>query len=160
MSMAVSMAAMMAPSAAPFFIAYRRDTGRSAAIAVVVLVYVAAWATIGVAADALMNRVMIVPSWQIITAAAALAVLYTVTPWARRARSRCRQMCAHQARDGALSEAARYTASCVACNAGIMAALIVIGMTNALVVVIGAATMFVYKVGGWRDLRPVMSRIR
>ena len=36
--MAVSMAAMMVPTAAPFFLAYGRDTRRPVAIATVVLI--------------------------------------------------------------------------------------------------------------------------
>lgn len=160
MGMAGSMAAMMAPSAVPFFIAYARDTRRPPAIAIVVLTYVAVWALIGMTADLLMKQTMMAPSWEIAAAVAGVAVLYSLTSWARWARSRCRHMCANQARDGAMSEAARYTAYCIACSAGIMATLIVIGMTNALVVVIGAATMFLYKVIGWSDLAGFYHRIR
>lgn len=157
--MAVAMAAMMAPSAAPFVIAYGRDTRRPAAIAVVVLIYVAAWALIGLAVGLLMNRAMIAPSWQTVAAAAAVAALYSFTPWARWAKSRCQHMCANQARDGAVREAARYTTCCIACSAGIMAALTLIGMTSAPVLVIGAATMILYKLSGWSDIA-LLSRTR
>jgi len=146
MAMAVSMAAMMAPSAAPFFVAYGRDNRRPMAIATVVLLYVAAWAAIGLGVGALMDRVMMpMPSWPIVIAALGLALLYTVTPWARRARAQCRQMCGSAPRGGAVAEAAVYTASCVVCSAGVMAALVVLGMSNLLLLSGAAAAMVVYK---------------
>jgi predicted metal-binding membrane protein len=146
MAMAVSMAAMMAPSAAPFFIAYGRDSRRPIAIATVVLLYVAAWAAIGLGVGALMDRLMMpVPSWPIAIAALGVALLYTLTPWARSARARCHQMCGRAPRGGAVSEAAVYTASCVACSAGLMAALVALGMSNLLVLSGAAAAMLVYK---------------
>ena len=146
MAMALSMAAMMAPSAAPFFVAYGRDSRRPAAIAAVVLMYVAAWAAIGFAAGALMDRVMLpMFSWPIVIGALGAALLYALSPWARWARTRCRTMCGRSARGGAISEAAVYTACCVVCSAGLMAALIVVGMSNVLVLAGAAAAMLLYK---------------
>ena len=54
--MAVSMAAMMAPTAAPFFVAFGRDSRAPIAIAAVVLIYVVAWGVIAAAAGAVMDR--------------------------------------------------------------------------------------------------------
>ena len=153
MGMAVSMAAMMAPSAAPFFLAYGRDTRRPAAVAVAVVVYVAVWAAIGLAVDALMNQVMVPSGWQILAVAVTLGALYTVTPWSRWARARCQEMCRHDARGGAFADGAAYAGCCVVCSAGIMAALVVVGMSNLTVVVLGAIAMFVYKFSGWGALR-------
>ena len=153
MAMAVSMAAMMAPSAAPFFLAYGRDTRRPAAVAAAAVVYVAVWAAIGFAVDALMNRVMMPMTWQIVAAAVVAAALYTLSPWSRWARARCQEMCGHGARGGALAEGAVYAACCVICSAGVMAALVVVGMSNLTVVVLGAIAMFLYKFSGWGALR-------
>ena len=135
----------MAPSAAPFFIGYWRDTRRVAAIAVLVLIYVAIWAAIGLALDALMNQVMLPASWQLAAAAIGVAAVYAFTPWGRWARTKCRDMCATRTRDGAVTEALSYSASCVVCSAAIMAAVMVIGMSSVLVLVAGAAVMLAYK---------------
>ena len=48
-----------------------------------------------------------------------------------------------------LVDGARYTAYCIACSAGMMPLLVVVGMSNALVVVAGAAAMLVYKLTPW-----------
>jgi len=147
MAMALSMAAMMAPSAAPFFVAYGRDSRRPAAIAAVVLIYVAAWVAIGFAAGELMDRTMMrMLSWPIAIAAVGVALLYSFTPWARCARTRCRQMCGRAPRGGAISEAAVYTACCVVCSAGLTTVLILVGMSNVLVLSGAAAVMLLYKV--------------
>ena len=153
MAMAVSMAAMMAPSAAPFFLAYGRDTRRPAAVAVAAVVYVAVWAAIGFAVDALMNQLMMPTTWQIVAAAVVVAALYSLSPWSRWARARCQEMCGHAVRGGALAGGAVYAACCVICSAGIMAALVVVGMSNLTVIVLGAIAMFVYKFSGWGALR-------
>jgi hypothetical protein len=146
MAMAVSMAAMMAPSAAPFFVAYGRDSRRPVAIAAVVLIYVAAWAAIGFGLDYAMGQLMMPSlSWEIAAAAIGVAVVYAVTPWSRWARARCRAMCGREPRGNPLVDAARYTACCAVCSAGIMAALVVIGMTNVLVLIAAAGAMVVYK---------------
>jgi predicted metal-binding membrane protein len=145
MAMAAAMAAMMAPTAAPFFVAYGRDTRRPAGIAAVVLIYVAVWAAIGLALDALMSQVMMPSSTMIAAGAIAFAGIYMLMPWSRRARERCREMCRHEERGSAVREGASYAASCVVCSAGVMVALIVLGMTNVLVLVAGAAVMLAYK---------------
>ena len=145
MGMAVSMAAMMAPTAAPFFVAYGRDTRKPAGIAAVVLIYVAVWALIGLAAGALMDRVMMPASPVVIGAALAFALIYALMPWSRWARERCREMCRHEARGAALREGTTYAACCVACSAGVMVALVVLGMANVLLLAAAAGVMLVYK---------------
>ncbi len=154
MAMALSMAAMMAPSAAPFFFAYGRDTRRPLAVAVPVLIYVAVWAAIGLAVDAVMNQVMLPSSLVLDAAAVAFAILYTFSPWSRRAHARCVEMCGRVARHSAVADGAMYAACCVVCSAGIMLALIVIGMSSWLVIAAGAAVMLAYKISGWRELAP------
>jgi predicted metal-binding membrane protein len=160
--MALSMAAMMAASALPFFFAYGRDSRRSVATAAVVLIYVAVWALIGFAVDYVMGMVMMPSSLLIAAAAVAVAVAYTLTPWSRWARARCREMSQREPRGpgfrDALAEGANYTACCSVCSAGIMLALVVVGMSNPLVIVAGAAVILAYKITPWPV--PALSRSR
>ena len=150
--MAFSMAAMMATSAVPFFFAYVRDSRRPVATAAIVLIYVAAWALIGFALDHVMSMVMM-PSLLIAAAAVAVAVVYALTPWGRWARDRCRDMTQREPRKprfrDALADGASYTACCVVCSAGIMLALVVVGMSNLLVIVAGATVILLYKIAPW-----------
>jgi predicted metal-binding membrane protein len=159
MGMAVSMAAMMAPTAAPFFLAYGRDTRRPAPIATVVLIYVAVWAVAGLAIDHLMSQATIPLSLPVVAISVAVAVSYTATPWGRWAREQCRQMSTREPRGArfrdAVAEGATYTACCVVCSAGVMLVVIVLGMSNPLVIVAGAAVMLAYKAIPWPD--PVTS---
>jgi predicted metal-binding membrane protein len=152
--MASSMAAMMAASAVPFFFAYGRDSRRPVATAVVVLIYVAVWALIGLALDYVMGMVMVPSSLLVAAAAAAVAVVSAFTPWSRWARDRCREMAQREPRGprhrDALADGASYTACCIVCSAGIMLALVVVGMSNPLVIVAGAAVMLLYKITPWR----------
>jgi predicted metal-binding membrane protein len=148
--MAMSMAAMMAASAVPFFFAYGRDSRRPLATAGVVLVYVGVWALIGFALDYAIAIVMIPSSLLIALAAVGLAVVYALTPWARWARDRCRAMAqreprGHRFRD-AMADGASYTLCCIVCSAGIMLALVVAGMTNPLVIAAGAVAILLYKI--------------
>jgi predicted metal-binding membrane protein len=151
--MAFSMAAMMAASAVPFFFAYGRDSRRPVATAAVVLIYAAVWVLIGFVLDHLMGMVMMPSSLLIAAAAVAVAVVYALTPWGRWARDRCRAMAQRESRGprfrDALADSASYTACCIVCSAGIMLALVVVGMSNPLVIVAGAAVMLLYKITPW-----------
>jgi len=148
--MALSMAGMMAASAVPFFFAYGRDSRRPVATAAVVLIYVAVWALIGFALDQVMGMVMVPSSFLIAAAAVAVAVVYALTPWGRWARDRCRGM-ARRGRRGprfrdALAEGASYAGCCIVCSAAFTLALVVVGMSNPVVVVVGAAVLLLYKI--------------
>ncbi len=160
--MAFSMAAMMAASAVPFFFAYGRDSRRPMATAAVVLIYVAVWALIGFVLEFVMGMVMMPSSLLIAAAAVAVAVVYALTPWGRWARDRCREMAQREPRaprfQDALADGASYTACCIVCSAGIMLALVVVGMSNPLVIVAGAAVMLLYKITPWPV--PALSRSR
>jgi predicted metal-binding membrane protein len=151
--MALSMAAMMAASAVPFFFAYARDSRRPVAIAGAVLIYVAVWALIGFALDHLMGMVMMPSSPLTAAAAVAVAAAYALTPWGRWARDRCREMAQRKPRatrfPGALADGASYAMCCIVCSAGIMLAIVVVGMSNPLVIVAGAAVMLLYKITPW-----------
>ena len=147
------MAAMMTASAAPFFFAYGRDSRRAMSTAAVVLLYVAVWALIGFALDHATRIVMMPSSLLIAAAAVAVAAVYALAPWSRSARDRCREMAQRQPRQprfrDALADGASYTACCIACSAGITLALVVVGMSNPLVIVVGAAVMLLYKITLW-----------
>ena len=155
MGMTVSMAAMMVPTAAPFFLAYGRDTRRPAPIATVILLYVAAWAATGLALDHLMSHSTIRMSLPVVAISVAVAVSYAATPWGRRAREQCRQMSTREPRGprfrDSVAEGATYRACCVVCSAGVMLVVIVLGMSNPLVIVAGAAVMLAYKAIPWPD---------
>jgi len=149
----LSMAAMMAPTAAPFFVAYWRAARRPSGLVAVVLIYVAVWAAIGLALDYSMNKVMIPSSPMVAVIAVAVAIVYAATPWGSWARFQCRQMSMHapqvpRLRD-AVAEGARYAACCVVCSAALMAVVILLGMSNPLVIVAGAAVMLAYKLSPW-----------
>jgi predicted metal-binding membrane protein len=160
--MAFSMAAMMAASAVPFFFAYGRDSRRPVATAALVLMYVAVWALIGFAVDYVMGTVIMASSLLIAVAAVAVAIVYALTPWGGWARDRCREMAQRQPRAprfrDALADGASYTGCCIVCSAGIMLALVVVGMSNPLVIVAGAAAMLLYKITPWPA--PALSRTR
>jgi hypothetical protein len=160
--MAFSMAAMMAVSAFPFFFAYGRDSRRPVATAAVVLIYVAVWGLVGFVLSYVMGMVMLPSSLLITAAAVALAVLYALTPWGRWARDECREMAQRGPRGprfrDALAEGAGYTTCCIVCSTGIMLALVVIGMSNPLVLMGGAAVMLLYKIAP-RSV-PALSRSR
>lgn len=155
--MAISMTAIMALSATPFFLAYGRDTRRAAATATIVLIYLTVWAGIGLALDHLMRQVML-PALSLagFAFAVAVALLYGVTPWGRWAREECRRMSTRGPRGprlgDAVADAASYTACCVVCSAGVMLVVIVLGMSNPLVIVGGAAVLLGYKLVAWPSL--------
>ncbi len=138
--MAAAMAAMMLPTALPFFVAVRRPRQ----IAVVVAIYAAVWAAIGVAAWLVMSHVMLPSTPYIAVIAVVLAGLYLVTPWARRGRARCQQLCREPTGE-AMRGGFTYTGNCILCSAGVMAALVVIGMSSLLVMAAGSALMLLYK---------------
>jgi len=151
--MAFSVAAMMATSAVPFFFAYGRDSRRPLATAAVVLTYLAVWALIGFGLDQVAGMVMMPSSFLVAAASVAVAVVYALTPWGRWARDRCREMARPQSRlpgfRDVLAEGASYAGCCIVCSTGFALALVVVGMSNPVVVVVGAAVMLLYKITPW-----------
>lgn len=138
MGMAVAMAAMMLPTAVPFFIALRRPVR----IAVAGGIYLAVWVLIGAVANLAMANLML--PYYIGAVAIAFAVLYLLSPWARAARARCQELCLRTSNDPWRAGLA-YSGNCVLCSAGVMAALMVLGMTNVAVLAAGAAILLLYK---------------
>jgi len=162
--MAASMTAMMLPTAAPFFFTYGRDTRRPAAVLITVLIYVAVWGAIGAIADFAIGRVMMPSSVIVAAAAVAFGVAWMLSPWSRRARVLCREMCMPAPRvsglRGALLDGSAYAACCLVCSAGVMVALVVLGMSNFWLIVAAAAALLVYKLTDWGALVPRPSRSR
>lgn len=113
------MAALMLPSAAPFVVASAR---RGGPWPVQALVYFSAWCVFGAA---LMLFAGAVP----VAVALAIAVAYACLPFMWRGRTRCIAMCRASGRDGAAA-GLRYAAGCVECSAGLMLAVMAVGMAD------------------------------
>ncbi len=151
--MAASMAAMMLPTASPFFVAYGRSSRRAGPTATVVATYVAVWATIGVAAYVVMSQVMLPSGLWVAAVAVLFAALYARAPWTRRGRAKCREMCREPAGDpmrGGLT----YAANCVACSAGVMVAVVILGMSDLALMAAAAAVVLLLKWPQRPTLRP------
>ena len=80
-----------------------------------------------------------------------LAGLYALTPLKRTSQSRCREMFALHGplpfslvRAGAVT-GWRYGLSCVGCSAGLMVAMVLVGMTSLGWTIVPAALVLVYK---------------
>jgi predicted metal-binding membrane protein len=149
MGMSVSMAAMMLPTAAPFFLAYGRDTRRPPELLITAAIYVAMWAAIGAVADFAMSGVMLPSSPIALAAVVVFAIAWTVSPWSRHARARCREMSGPAPRAdglrGAVLDGSAYAACCLTCSAGAMVVPIMLGMSNVWLLVAATAALFVYK---------------
>jgi len=141
---AASMAAMILPTAAPFFVAYGRSSRSAGPTATVVAIYVAVWATIGVAAYLVMSQFMLPSRLWVAAGAVLFAALYALAPWSSRGRAQCRQMCREPAGDpvrGGLT----YAANCVACSAGVMVGVVILGMSNLALMATAAAVVLLLK---------------
>ena len=151
--MAASMAAMMLPSAAPFFVAYGRSSRRAGPTTIVVAIYGAVWAAIGVAAYLVMSEVTPPSGLWVAAAAVLFAALYALAPWTRRGRAQCREMCREPAGEpvrGGLT----YAANCVACSAGVMGAVVILSMSNLALMAAAAAVVLLLKWPQRSTLRP------
>lgn len=149
-------AAMMAPSALPFIVSFgRRTQRRLPPTVVVVTVYLLMWAAFGLAAYLILPSVpMAWPAGVVAGVAIALVGLYSFTPLKRLGQARCIAMCRREETieglglHAGLVEGATYGLSCVACSAGVMVALLVVGMSSILWMVAGSALILLYKIAG------------
>jgi predicted metal-binding membrane protein len=150
----VMTAAMMAPSALPFIVAFARRV-REWPLPTVVLAgaYLGVWALFGV--GAYFVSMAFPMSWP-----AGIAILfvglYAFTPLMRAGQARCIAMCRRKdpvegrGFRAALGEGLTYGVSCVACSGGVMLALVVLGMSSVVLMAAGSALILVYKIaGGW-----------
>jgi predicted metal-binding membrane protein len=151
----IAMAAMMLPSEWPLVRldhATSRSTVRSAAL---VSGYLLVWCALGAvvfAADRLSSGWVLGMHGRTLTAAVLLgAAAYQLTPLKTRCLGVCRAPLArilHGWRDGlagALRMGVVNGAWCLGCCVGLMAALLVVGMMNALAMALVAAAIFVEK---------------
>ncbi len=80
-----------------------------------------------------------------------LAGVYALTPIKRASQTRCRELCAlHGPRPfnlmrGAVAAGVGYGLSCLGCSAGLMIAMVLIGMSNLAAAVLLAVAVLTYK---------------
>ncbi len=155
---AVMMAAMMLPSAIPLVFEFARNAERrrgwQAATALLGVTYLGVWLAFGVVCYALYNAVGMPWHNQALAGGAALVIagLYALTPVKRASEALCRERCAlhgplpFNLMRSAVVAGARYGVSCLGCSAGLMAAMVLIGMANLAWMIVLAAVVLVYKV--------------
>jgi predicted metal-binding membrane protein len=156
-SWAVMMAAMMLPSALPVVFEFaqhaERRRGWQAATAVLGVTYLGIWLAFGVVCYALYNALgMPWPNQGLIGGAAlVIAGLYALTPLKRASEAWCRERCAlHSPLPFNLTRSAivaglRYGSSCLGCSAGLMVAMVLIGLSNLAWMIGLSAVVLVYK---------------
>lgn len=166
---AVLMAAMMLPSATPLVFEFARSTegrrGWRAATAVLGMTYLGVWLAFGVVCYALYNAVgMPLPSQGLIGGAAlVMAGLYALTPVKRASEASCRELCAlhgplpFNLMRSAVVVGARYGLSCLGCSAGLMAAMVLIGMSSLLWMIVLSAVVLAHKVAPAPTLRGTLA---
>jgi predicted metal-binding membrane protein len=140
----VMMAAMMLPSALPLVFEFAQNTERrrgwQAATALLGATYLGVWLVFGVVCYLLYNAVgMPWPNQGLVGGAAlVIAGVYALTPIKRASEALCRERCAlhgplpFNVMRGAVVAGARYGLSCLGCSAGLMVAMVLIGMANLL----------------------------
>jgi predicted metal-binding membrane protein len=155
---AVMMAAMMLPSATPLVFEFARNAegrrGWRAATALLGVTYLGVWLAFGIVCYALYNAVgMPWPNQGLIGGAAlVIAGLYALTPVKRVSEARCHELCAlhgplpFNLMRSAVVVGARYGLSCLGCSAGVMSAMVLIGMSNLVWMIVLTAVVFAYKI--------------
>jgi len=151
------MAAMMLPSAIPLVYRFAREAegrrARPVALVVLALVYLSIWLAFGVVCYLAYNALGMSGRNHALAGGVALglAALYALTPLKRISQDRCREVCAlhgplpfNLVRAGALA-GWRYGLSCLGCSAGLMVAMVLIGMSSLTWTVVLAALVLLYK---------------
>jgi len=161
----VMMAAMMLPSALPLVYEFaRRSEGRrrwQAATGVLAATYLSIWLALGLACYVVLTAFPVSRANQGLVGGLALALagLYALTPIKNASEARCRELCSLHGPlpfnlvRSAMVVGARYALSCVGCSAGLMVAMVIIGMSNLGWVVILAGLVLVYKLGPAPSMR-------
>jgi predicted metal-binding membrane protein len=162
----VMMAAMMLPSAIPLVYGFARQAEgrrtRPVAVGMLVLVYLAVWLTFGVACYLAYNALGMPWRNQALAGGVALglAALYALTPLKRISQDRCREVFAlhgplpvNPVHVGA-AVGWRYGLSCLGCSAGLMVAMVLVGMTSLGWTIVLAALVIIYK-----SARPATRRL-
>jgi predicted metal-binding membrane protein len=153
----VMMAAMMLPSAIPVVLEFARTAegrrGWPVATGVLAVTYLGVWLIFGVVCYAIYTAARM--PWpnqpMVVGLALALAGVYSVSPIKRASQARCRELCAlHEPlpfnlmRSAAVA-GARYGLSCLGCSAGLMVAMVLIGMSSLWWGVILGIVVLIYK---------------
>ena len=139
----VMMVAMMLPSAAPFFLLYRRGSTAPATTALAAG-YLAVWALVGVAAWVLHQAAMDIPTAAVLGAAG----VYQLTPAKHACLRRCRtpaDFLVERWRVNAFVLGADHGRWCLGCCWALMAVLVVAGMMGVAWAVAIAAIVAVEK---------------
>jgi predicted metal-binding membrane protein len=154
---AVMMAAMMLPSATPLMFDFARNAegrrGWRAATALLGVSYLGVWLAFGLVAYVLYHAVgMPWPNQGLIGGAAlVIAGLYALTPVKRASEAGCRERCAlhgplpFNLMRSAVVVGARYGLSCLGCSAGVMSAMVLIGMSNLVWMIVLTAVVLADK---------------
>src|SRR5215216_7246188 len=168
-SWAVMMAAMMLPSATPLVFEFAQNTERrrgwKAATALLGATYLGVWLAFGIVCYMLYNAVgMPSPNQGLIGGAALIiAGVYALTPIKRASEALCRERCAlhgplpFNLMRSAVVAGARYGLRCLGCSAGLMVAMVLIGLANLVWMIVLAAVVLIYKVGPAPTPRTMMA---
>jgi predicted metal-binding membrane protein len=153
----VMMAGMMLPSATPLVFEFARSAERrrgwQAATTLLGVTYLGVWLAFGIVCFALYNALgMPWPTQRLVGGAAlVIAGAYALTPLKRASEARCRELCAlhgplpFNLMRSAAVVGARYGLSCLGCSAGVMLAIVLIGMSNVIWMIALTAVVLAYK---------------
>jgi len=123
------------------------------ATALLALTYLAVWLAFGLvcyAAYIALGMPWPNQAW-FVGVALVLAGVYGLTPIKRASQARCRELCAlhgplpFNLMRSAVTAGVRYGLSCAGCSAGLMIAMVLIGMSNLVAAVLLAAAVLIYK---------------
>jgi predicted metal-binding membrane protein len=154
----VMMTAMMLPAAVPFVSGFVRDRRADwpVAAALVVVAYLAVWTAFG--GLAYFAYGLLPPAWmgeRVIAGAALVAAgLYAFTPVQRSCQARCQAMCREPG--PAVVRGLQYGVNCVGCSGALMVALLFLGLSSLIWMVVVSAVVLVYKLA---PLRPLWQNI-
>jgi predicted metal-binding membrane protein len=153
----VMMAAMMLPSAIPVVLEFARTAERrkgwQVATGVLAATYLGVWLIFGVVCYAIYTAARMPWPNQAVAVGLALALagIYSVSPIKRVSQARCRELCALHGplpfslmRSAAVA-GARYGLSCLGCNAALMVAMVLLGMSSLWWAVLLGIVVLVYK---------------
>ena len=161
----VMMAAMMFPSASPLMFEFARNAERRRgwrlATALLGMTYLGVWLAFGVVCYLIYNAFGMPWPNQAVVGGVALtfAGLYALTPLKRASEARCRELCAlhgplpFNLMRSALIAGGQYGLSCLGCSAALMAAMVLIGTSNLLCMIVITALVLIYKLAPPSTLR-------
>jgi len=153
----VMMAAMMLPSALPLMFEFARNAERRrgwrVATTLLGTTYLGVWLAFGVVCYLVYYALgMPWPNQTLVGGAAlVLAGLYALSPIKRASEARCRELCAvhgplpFNLMRSAIVAGGRYGLSCLGCSAGLMVAMVLIGLSSLLWMIALTALVLIYK---------------